>query len=165
MRKKQIVVIGDSSASAEVYELAYQAGRIIAKTGAVLISGGRGGVMEAASKGAKEEGGIVVAILPDDNFSGANNYTDIVIPTGIGFARNSCNVLSGDIIVAIGGRTGTLSEIAYAWQYNKIIMAFTSVPGWAKELAGRNLDSRRDDRVIELESIEHFEEVLKEYLI
>ena len=160
MRKKQIVVIGDSETDEQGYNTAYQAGSLIAKKGFVLISGGRGGVMEAASKGAHDNGGLVVGILPDEEFTAANEYCDIVIPTGIGFARNSCNVLSGDLIVAIGGRTGTLCEIAYAWQYNKPIAAFTTIKGWSKNLAGENLDSRRDDNVIEIDNIDEFEREL-----
>jgi len=129
MRLRQVVVIGSSDAS-ENLEESYEIGRYIARNGWVLITGGRGGVMEAASRGASVEEGVVVGVIPDTAFSGANSYCTIVIPTGIGFARNVINALSGDVIIAIGGKYGTLSELAFARQYRKPIICCTFAGGW-----------------------------------
>jgi uncharacterized protein (TIGR00725 family) len=108
----QIAVIGNAEAAPSEYEAAYAAGRAIAGNGAVLVCGGLGGVMEAASRGAHEAGGITVGILPGT--AGGNPYLDITIPTGLGHARNVLVVLSADAVIAVGGGYGTLSEIAIA---------------------------------------------------
>ncbi len=131
MRLRQVVVIGSSDAS-EYLEESYEIGRYIARNGWALITGGRGGVMEAASRGASVEEGVVVGVIPDTAFSGANSYCTIVIPTGIGFARNVINALSGDVIIAIGGKYGTLSELAFARQYRKPIICCTFAGGWGE---------------------------------
>jgi uncharacterized protein (TIGR00725 family) len=163
-RNKQVLVVGDSADYAERNEIACAVGRFIAENGWVLISGGRGGVMAAASRGAHDAGGIAVAILPSGSMDEANPYAHIVIPTGIGFARNYTNVLAADAVVAIGGGTGTLCEIAYAWQENKPIIACGFSGGWAQELAGRALDYRRSDPIINAASIEEVREHLKAIL-
>jgi uncharacterized protein (TIGR00725 family) len=88
----------------------------------VLICGGLGGVMEAACRGAKQTGGTTVGILPGDDRSAANPYVDIVIPTGLGEARNAVVVRSADALIAIGGAYGTLSEIAFALKAGKLVV-------------------------------------------
>ncbi|MDR2733697.1 MAG: TIGR00725 family protein [Spirochaetota bacterium] len=159
-RNKQVLVIGDSADYPERNAIAYTMGRFIAANGWVLVSGGRGGVMQAASRGASEGGGIALAILPSDSMDEANPFAAIIIPTGIGFARNYINVLAADVVVAIGGGTGTLCEIAYAWQAGKPIIACSMSGGWAEELAGRTLDYRRDDAIISAATIEEAQEQL-----
>jgi len=111
MKGKQILVIGASD-DVDYLDESYRIGRFIAMNGWVLMNGGRGGIMEAASRGACEAGGVVVGILPGSEFSEANRYCTVVIPTGIGLARNSINVLAADMIIAIGGKAGTFSELA-----------------------------------------------------
>lgn len=108
----QIAVIGHGKATSQECEAAYATGRMIAVNGAVLVCGGLGGVMEAVCKGAKAAGGTTVGILPGTE--GGNPYLDITIRTGLGIARNALVVLSGDAVVAVGGKYGTLSEIAIA---------------------------------------------------
>jgi uncharacterized protein (TIGR00725 family) len=110
----QVAVIGASDASPEQREQAEAAGRRLAELGAVVVTGGRGGVMEAACKGAKEAGGRTVGILPGDDRADANEFVDVAIPTGVGQMRNVLVVRASDAIVAIGGAWGTLSEIAFA---------------------------------------------------
>jgi uncharacterized protein (TIGR00725 family) len=111
--KKIIGVIGGSTCSEEIYNIAYQVGRHIAKKGYLLISGGLGGVMEAACKGAKSEQGLTIGILPTNDKNSANPYVDIPIVTGMGEARNIIIVKSADGIIAIDGGYGTLSELAF----------------------------------------------------
>jgi hypothetical protein len=146
-----VTVIGSSDCG--FVEEAYRLGKFIAQRGWVLISGGRGGVMESASKGAHEGGGLVVGILPFDAHHQANPYCDIVIPTGIGYARNLVNVLAGDVVVAMGGKSGTLSEIAYAWQFGRPIIACSFLGGWSEQIAGRPLDDR-DGKIFEAKHID-----------
>jgi len=147
---KQIVVIGaDQNTTSELLAVAEQIGAGIAKRGAVLVCGGRGGVMRAAAKGAKSAGGITVAILPSAEHSDANEFMDITIPTGIGFARNAIVALSGDAIIVVGGGCGTMSEMGIAWGYNRPMVAVTGVGGWSEKAAGTSLDEKEGRNPIE----------------
>jgi uncharacterized protein (TIGR00725 family) len=110
----RIGVMGSSDCSPETYNLAHEVGYWIARSGAILICGGRSGVMEASARGAKEANGITVGILPGDSAAEANPYIDIPIVTGLGNARNAINVLTSQAIIAISGSYGALSEIALA---------------------------------------------------
>ncbi len=101
---------------------AEEAGRLIAQKGANLVCGGLGGVMEAASRGAKSEGGLTVGILPHNDSKEANQFIDIPIATGLGIGRNIIIARSADALIAIGGEYGTLSEIAFALQMNKPVV-------------------------------------------
>jgi uncharacterized protein (TIGR00725 family) len=108
--RPQIAIIGPGDAGPAELADADTAGRILAREGAVLLCGGRGGVMEAACRGAREGGGLTVGILPDTG--NGNPYLSVVIRTGLGNARNAVLVQSADAVVALGGGYGTLSEIA-----------------------------------------------------
>ena len=113
----QIGVIGGGEISEDVEVLAEELGRLIAKKNGVLINGGLGGVMEYTAKGAKENNGLTIGILQSENKSDANPYIDIMIPTHMGYSRNTTVVLASDAVIAINGSTGTLSEIAMAMNY------------------------------------------------
>ena len=148
MRMKQVAVIGDAEATAAALAWAEALGRGIGERGWALISGGRDGIMEAASRGCRAGGGIVVGILPTGDDSSGNDECHILLPTGMGWTRNSLTALAGDAVVAIGGRAGTLCEIAYAWSYGKPIIAATGLGGWSDRLAGSAIDDRRADRLL-----------------
>jgi len=121
-KKVRIGVIGGASPDAEALETAFKVGKLIAEKGAVLICGGLGGVMEAASQGAKEAGGMTIGILPGNNPDQANPYIDIPIATNMGHSRNSLVALNSDVLIAINGQYGTLSEIAFGCIYKKKII-------------------------------------------
>ncbi len=123
---KIIGVIGATNASEELLHLAEKVGRLLAKEGAILITGGLGGVMEAASKGASLEGGITVGILPSMRKEDANPYIKIPIPTGMGEMRNALIVRASDALIAIGGEYGTLSEIAFALKSGKKVIGLNT---------------------------------------
>ncbi|MEW6685825.1 MAG: TIGR00725 family protein [Candidatus Edwardsbacteria bacterium] len=144
-----IGVIGSSTCNQATAELACEVGREIAKRGGILICGGLGGVMEAACKGAREKNGITIGILPGNKREDANSYVQIPIVTGLGIARNIIIVRSSDAIIAITGRYGTLSEIAFALQLEipviglntwkiKVPIIRTKNPKEAVELAYKN---------------------------
>lgn len=140
-RKIQICVVGSSKEiSSEVREKAELLGSEIAKAGAILVCGGRGGVMEAAAKGAKKSGGTTVGILPTSSVEDANPYIDIKIVTGMGRARNVVNVLSGDVVIGLAGKSGTLSEIALAVNHRKPVVLLKGGGGWSEALAGKEMD-------------------------
>ena len=119
-------MIGAAEGAPEILRDAEAVGRGIADAGAVLVSGGRTGVMEAASKGASEAGGTVVAVLPGVSPADANPYVNYAVATGIGQARNLAVVASGEAVIAVGGEWGTLSEIAYARKLGRSVVAIRS---------------------------------------
>ncbi|POY38041.1 TIGR00725 family protein [Solitalea longa] len=160
----QATVIGDSDAEPEALTAAEAVGAILAKLGVTVVTGGRGGIMEAASKGAAEAGGLTVGILPFEESIKANSYCKVVIPTGIGHARSYVNILCGDLIIVIGGGAATLSEMCFAWMQNKPIFALKAYGGYAQEFAGKQLDSLRHDVVISCENIRELEKKVSDWL-
>lgn len=133
MRGPLIAVIGGSSPTSEEASLARDVGRALAEAGAVLICGGRGGVMEAACRGAKEAGGTTIGVLPGPDASEANPYVDIPIVTGIGEARNAIIVRTAQVAIAVGGSYGTLSEIAFALGFDTPVIGLRT---WTVEREG-----------------------------
>ncbi|MDD5584754.1 MAG: TIGR00725 family protein [Candidatus Omnitrophica bacterium] len=117
-----VSVIGGSTCSKKDYRIAQELGRLIAHEGWILVCGGRTGIMEAACRGAKEAGGLTVGILPSIDGEDGNAYLDVKIPTGLGFARNILVVRASRIIVAISGKRGTLSEIAFAFNEERKVI-------------------------------------------
>ena len=115
-KKKVIAVIGGGECSAQEAELAEAVGHELARREVVLVCGGLGGVMEAACKGANDEGGVTIGILPGDNSRSANPYVQLPVVTGLGHARNVVVVKSAQAVIAVGGSYGTLSEIGHALQ-------------------------------------------------
>ena len=113
--------------------------------------------MTAVCKGARSsdgyQSGDTVGILPMDDSAVANSYVDVAIPTGLGLFRNMLVARAGDACIAIRGGSGTLSEIAFAWQIDKPVAAMSSTGGWSGELAGRALDQRRGDVVADLANV------------
>ncbi|HXD59695.1 MAG TPA: TIGR00725 family protein [Thermoleophilaceae bacterium] len=136
-----VAVVGAGEASREEAAAAEEVGRLLAERGAVLVCGGLGGVMEAACRGAKEAGGSTVGILPGRDRAAANDHVDIAIATGLGEARNALVVRAADVLIAVGGGYGTLSEIALALKSGTPVVGIGS---W--ELAGRPLKEARDPR-------------------
>jgi len=126
-----IAVIGGRECNPDQYQEAMQVGKGIAERGDVLICGGKGGVMEGACRGAAENDGLTIGILTGSDTSEANPWVRIALPSGIGIARNYLIAQSCQAAVAIGGRYGTLSEIAYCLQLQKPVFAIGSweIPG------------------------------------
>lgn len=121
-----IGVIGAGSCDDAIYSLAHDVGYNIALSGAVLVCGGLGGVMEAAAKGAKAAGGMTIGILPTETKYEANPYIDIPIATGLGHARNAVITRCCDVLIAIDGSYGTLSEIGLAKAMGKEVIGIKS---------------------------------------
>jgi uncharacterized protein (TIGR00725 family) len=117
-----VAVVGSGEARPKETEAAEAVGRGLAQGGAVVVSGGLGGVMEAACRGAKEGGGTTVGILPGLDRSAANPYVDVAIATGLGEARNALVVRAADALIAVAGGYGTLSEIALALKAGKPVV-------------------------------------------
>lgn len=117
-----VSVIGSANCGSHIAALAEEVGRLLAAGGAVLVCGGRGGVMEAACRGAQGGGGITVGLLPGAKSSEGNPYLTVPIPTGLGHARNALVVLAGQAVIAIGGGYGTLSEIGVALKMGRKVI-------------------------------------------
>lgn len=125
-RTRNVAVVGASRADPKIASLALEVGREIAKQKWILICGGLGGVMEEASRGAFEQGGMTVGILPGYEHSSGNRYLTVTIPTGLGHARNAVIAAAADGMVAVGGEYGTLSEISLALKMDKPVVALES---------------------------------------
>ncbi len=131
-KRLTISVVGAGSASQRETALAEDVGRLVAERGAMLVCGGLGGVMEAACRGAKSAGGTTIGILPGLDRSAANPFVDCIIATGMGHARNAIVASSADAVIAVGGRAGTLSEIAHALINGVPVV---SLAGWEMDTA------------------------------
>jgi uncharacterized protein (TIGR00725 family) len=125
-RRRQVSVIGASACDEDTEAQAEEVGRRLAEADLVLVCGGLGGVMEAASRGAAEAGGTVIGILPGSETDDANPHCTHVVSSGIGYARNLAVVASGQAVVAVGGQWGTLSEIAFARNLGRPVIALGS---------------------------------------
>jgi uncharacterized protein (TIGR00725 family) len=126
MRKQIVSVIGGHNCTDEVERLAHNLGLKLAKVVSILACGGLSGVMKAVAKGFKAGGGITIGITPGYSKGEANPFIDIVIPTGLGLARNVLVVKSADVVVALPGEAGTLSEIAYCLQFGIPVISLRS---------------------------------------
>ncbi|MFC0878028.1 TIGR00725 family protein [Saccharicrinis sp. FJH2] len=163
---KTISVIGPntSACTPDIYEFGIQLGKFLIDNNFIIVCGGMHGLMEAVCKGAKRSDtysfGKTVGIIPGTNRNEANIYCDIVIPTGIGFARNVIVVNSGDVVLAVGGGAGTLSEISLAWQFDKKVICFTQYSGWAANLANKTLDNRKKYPLIGVSCFDELKEQL-----
>jgi uncharacterized protein (TIGR00725 family) len=125
--RKYAAVIGPHSCEGDVYKLAYDVGAGLAKAGFTVVTGGLFGAMEAASQGASEAGGLAIGLLPGTDRTVANRHAGVTIVTGIGHARNLSVVASADVVVAVAGEWGTLSEIGLAGVLGRPVVV---VDGW-----------------------------------
>ena len=153
-KKRQILIIGHDQAGCtpEHEKIAYETGVEVAKSDSVLVSGGLGGVMKAACKGARDAGGLTVGIIPQSDASLANEYCDVVIPTGMGHTRDFLTALSADGVIVIGGGSGTLTEICAAYMHKKPIVTLKNSGDVAAKFADQYLDHRKNVKIIGVES-------------
>ena len=143
--KVSVIGDGDVSPTSLAYQYALEVGKLLVDNRYIVVTGGMGGVMEAASKGGQQsalhEPGDVVGFLPWRDESGANKWLDLKIPTGLGHLRNGL-VAQSDAVIAVGGCAGTLSEMCFAWIFKRLVIA-VQCDGWSGELAGKRLDRRQ----------------------
>lgn len=149
-RRYVLAVVGNAGVlPAPIEALCAELGQRAVEAGFRIVTGGLSGVMEAVSRGARTapswREGDIIGILPGYNRRAANPYVDIVVPTGMQIGRNILVAATADVMVAIGGGAGTLSEIAVAWQLGKPVITLAASGGWAERLAGESVDARRGD--------------------
>lgn len=152
MRRPVMAIVGwGGEVSPDVEAKAESLGRAAIDAGFRVVCGGLGGVMAAACRGARSSArhvdGDVIGLLPGADKASANPWVDIVVPTDLGHARNLLVVATGDVVVAVGGGAGTLSELALAWQLGRPVVALADAEGWGAKLAGTSIDGRRADVV------------------
>jgi uncharacterized protein (TIGR00725 family) len=173
--RKTIAIAGDSNIDSDPIkqQLAFETGKILVDHGFRLISGGLGGVMEYAFKGAHAsqnyKEGDTIGILPMFSPQDANQYADIIIPTGLDIYRNVIIANSASALVAIGGGAGTLSEIANAWALHRLIIAYKNVDGWSAKVADTKLDHRVrykdfDDKIFGVTGPQEMIEIIEKYI-
>lgn len=150
-RRPLVAVIGGGDDDAPGQADAEALGRGLVDAGCRVLTGGLGGIMRAASRGAHASAryreGDVLGVIPGYDAAAANEYVDVVVATGLGHARNAVIAATADVVCAVGGQSGTLSEMALAWTLGKPVIAVGDAEGWAKALAGQALDDRRGDTV------------------
>jgi len=140
----RVAVVGSDAALPDYVEaMAERIGSDIAKNGCILVCGGRGGVMAAACRGAKKSGGLTVGILPSLDGADANKYLDVKVTTGLGYARNSIVVASSDVVIAICGSTGTLSEIGMALNFGRPVVVVEGSGGVAGKVKSAFTEDER----------------------
>ena len=149
-KMRQILIIGnnDNGCTPELEKTAYDAGKHVAESNSVLITGGLGGVMKAASHGAKDGGGLTIGIIPQDDASLANEFCDIVIPSGMGFTRDFLNALSADGVIIVGGGSGTLSEVCAAYMSKKPMVAIRGFDSAIVPYIDGYVDHRKNVKII-----------------
>ncbi|HEY8389662.1 MAG TPA: TIGR00725 family protein [Clostridia bacterium] len=173
--RKTIAIVGDSNIDNDPkkQQIAFETGKILIDNGYRIISGGLGGVMEAAFKGAhaskKYKEGDTIGILPMFSPLDANEYADIIIPTGLDLYRNVIIANSSAAVIAIGGGAGTMSEITNAWALHRLILAYKNVEGWSAKVADTKIDQRTrytgfDDKVFGIETPEQAIEIINKYV-
>ena len=163
-----IIGSGDNACTRDMREFAKELGDRLVSAGYRIVSGGGGGVMAAVSNGGMNSDnyfeGSIICILPGSHKSSANKFCDIAIPTGFGINRNTVIINTANVLIAIGGGAGTMSEISFAWQYGKKVLCVTNFGGWAEKLAGTNIDSRNKDALIPVSDIDEIIDILKNNL-
>jgi uncharacterized protein (TIGR00725 family) len=122
-----VAVVGSGTAEGHLYENAREVGKLVTEKGGTVVCGGLSGVMEAAARGATEAGGVAIGILPDEDRRRQNGYLTYSVATGAGQARNLAVVCSGDVVIAVGGEYGTLSEIGLARKVGRPVVV---LEGW-----------------------------------
>ena len=146
-RRKIVAIAGDAKVdeNSDKFNIAFEIGKELIDNGYRIQTGGLGGVMRAACYGAKSsekyKEGDIIALVPSFDINEVNEFADIVIPTGLDVMRNAL-VANASAVVAIGGGAGTLSEMAFAWTFGRLIIGVSNVDGWSSKLAGTKIDSR-----------------------
>ena len=150
-RRPVVAIVGGAHAPEATLAAAEAIGCGLVNAGCRIVTGGLTGIMQAASRGGRTAAGwfegAVIGILPGLDAAAANPWVDIALPTGLNHARNVVVVACADVVIAVGGGAGTLSEIALAWTHGKPVIGLDLGEGWSSRLAGEALDDRRSDRI------------------
>jgi hypothetical protein len=157
IRRPQICVLGSADPGSAAYELAAASGELLAKLGITLISGCGSPATRVAAERAVGGGGLVVSIIPPDQMPSADWPATVVIPCGMGDARNLLMALAGDACLVIGGRAGTISEVCLAWLHKRPLLPLVGCGGWSDQLPSNPPDGRQNSPILPWRSVEELE--------
>ncbi len=161
-RKRQVCVLGSAEPGSEAYELAGAAGELLARSGITLVSGCGSPATRVAAERALAAGGLVVSIVPSDDIDLQDWPCSVLIPCGMGDARNLLMALAGDACLVIGGRAGTISEVCLAWLHHRPLLPLTGCGGWSDQLEQNPPDERNNSRILSWSSVAELQVQLQE---
>jgi uncharacterized protein (TIGR00725 family) len=161
-RKPQVCVLGSAEPGSPAYELAGAAGALLARHGITVVSGCGSPATRIAAERALGAGGLVVSIVPPDVMPPADWPATVVIPCGMGDARNLLMALAGDACLVIGGRAGTISEVCLAWLHKRPLLPLVGQGGWSNDLPAHPPDERQNSPILPWGSIAELEAQLRQ---
>jgi uncharacterized protein (TIGR00725 family) len=161
IRKPQVCVLGSAEPGSTAYDLARQAGTLLAHYGITVVSGCGSPATRIAAESAVKAGGLVLSIIPPDEMPPADWPATIVVPSGIGDARNLLMALAGDACLVIGGRAGTISEVSLAWLHKRPLLPLVGHGGWSNNLPSNPPDERKNSPILPWSSIQELESQIR----
>lgn len=159
-RQPQVCVLGSAEPGTRAYDLAGEAGERLARLGITVVSGCGSPATRVAAQRAQNAGGVVVSIIPGDEMPASDWPATIVIPCGMGDARNLLTALAGDACIVIGGRAGTISEVCLAWLHHRPLLPLIGCGGWSDGLLKNPPDERQNSPILPWDSAETLEQQL-----
>lgn len=160
-RRPQVCTLGSAEPGSPAYDLAGQTGVLLAQLGITLVSGCGSPATRVAAERALQSGGLVVSIIPPDEMPSADWPATVVIPCGIGDARNLLMALAGDACIVIGGRAGTISEVCLAWLHKRPLLPLVGHGGWSDSLPTNPPDERQNSPILPWHSTAELETQLR----
>lgn len=161
-RRPQVCVLGSADPGSPAYELAGQAGTLLARHGITLVSGCGSPATRVAAERAMAAGGLVLSIIPPDEMPPADWPATVVLPCGMGDARNLLMALAGDACLVIGGRAGTISEVCLAWLHKRPLLPLVGCGGWSDSLPTHPPDERQNSPILAWRDMAALESHLRE---
>jgi len=161
IRRPQVCVLGSADPGSTAYELAAAAGELLAKLGITMVSGCGSPATRVAAERAVRAGGLVVSVIPPDQMPSPEWPATVVIPCGMGDARNLLMALAGDACLVIGGRAGTISEVCLAWLHKRPLLPLVGFGGWSDKLPSNPPDERQNSPILPWCSLEELEAQLR----
>jgi uncharacterized protein (TIGR00725 family) len=162
IRKPQVCMLGSAEPGSPAYDLAGEAGALLARRGITVVSGCGSPATRVAAERAIGAGGLVLSIVPPDVMPPADWPATVVIPSGMGDARNLLMALAGDACIVIGGRAGTISEVCLAWLHKRPLLPLVGCGGWSDGLLSNPPDERKNSPILPWGSIPELEAQLKQ---
>ncbi|HXY98177.1 MAG TPA: hypothetical protein VEH00_14540 [Steroidobacteraceae bacterium] len=157
IRRPQVCVLGSAEPGSAAYALAGAAGELLAKLGITVVSGCGSPATRVAAERAVRSGGLVVSIIPPDQMPAADWPATVVLPSGMGDARNLLMALAGDACIVIGGRAGTISEVCLAWLHRRPLLPLVGCGGWSDQLPANPPDERQNSPILPWGSVQELE--------
>ncbi|MBV8910346.1 MAG: Rossmann fold nucleotide-binding protein [Gammaproteobacteria bacterium] len=161
IRRPQVCVLGSADPGSAAYELAAAAGELLAKLGITMVSGCGSPATKVAAERAVRAGGLVVSIIPPDQMPSPDWPANVVVPCGMGDARNLLMALAGDACLVIGGRAGTISEVCLAWLHKRPLLPLVGCGGWSDQLPANPPDDRQNSLILPWRCVEELEGQLR----